>query len=117
MEASVANMEQKVSQVMTPEDVSIMIENSKSDGVTAVTTTTGFTFNEEGLRVTKTNSEVSTIITDDGMTVSRDDADMLIADSFGVQAVNLHANTYLIIGKYSRFEDMEPNRTGCYWVG
>lgn len=113
MEATVENMEDRVQAAITAEDVELLV----SQGVHSVTTTTGFTFNEEGLTVSKSDSEISTLITEDGMTVSRNDTEMLIADSIGVQAVNLHANTYLIIGKYSRFEDMEPNRTGCFWVG
>lgn len=113
IEAKVDNIEQRVQAAITAEDVEIIIEQ----GVDSVTTQTGFTFNDEGLTVSKSTSEIATLITEDGMTVSRNDTKMLIADSIGVQAVNLHANTYLIIGKYSRLEDIEPNRTGCFWVG
>lgn len=45
---------------------------------------------------------------------------MLTANKDGVDAVNLRAKTYLIIGKdkgRSRFEDYETNRTGCFWIG
>jgi hypothetical protein len=41
---------------------------------------------------------------------------MLTADDSGVQAKNLHATTYLIVGKNSRFEDY-GGRTGCFWIG
>lgn len=82
-----------------------------------VVTETGFTFDEEGLTVSKANSEMNTTITEDGMTVYRDDEAMLTANNQGVDAVNLKASTYLIIGKNSRFEDYGTKRTGCFWIG
>ena len=60
---------------------------------------------------------MTTQITEDGMTVYRDNTAVLIANNVGVDAVNLHATTYLIIGNNSRFEDYGENRTGCFWIG
>ena len=60
---------------------------------------------------------MTTQITEDGMTVFRDNTAILIANNVGVDAVNLHATTYLIIGNNSRFEDYGENRTGCFWIG
>jgi len=43
-----------------------------------------------------------------------------VANKDGVDAKDLHAKTYLIIGEgegRSRFEDYSPNRTGCFWIG
>ena len=45
------------------------------------------------------------------------DAEVLAATSGGVDATNLHAKTYLIIGGRSRFENYGSGRTGCYWIG
>ena len=90
------------------------------DGVTSITTTTGFRFDEDGLTVSKTGTEMSTIITEDGMIVYKDDTAMLVANNQGVVAHNLSADTYLIIGKHSRFEDFVKDyedRTGCFWIG
>lgn len=42
---------------------------------------------------------------------------MLSATGNGVNATNLHAKTYLIIGGRSRFENYGTNRTGCFWIG
>lgn len=107
----------RVDAVITPEDVQIQIESELANGVTTVTTTTGFTFNEEGLTVAKTGSEMSTQITEDGMTVYRDNEAVLTANHDGVDAANLRATTYLIIGTNSRFEDFPVNRTGCFYIG
>lgn len=59
---------------------------------------------------------MSTTITEDGMKVYKNNGAVLTANSNGVDAKNLHATTYLIIGDNSRFEDYS-NRTGCFWIG
>lgn len=93
-----------------------IIEEDK--GVTEVTTTTGFTFNQEGLKVTKSDSEINTTITEDGMVITKGREEMLVANNEGVKAEDLHATTYLIIGENSRIEDYADNRrTGCFWIG
>lgn len=89
----------------------------EQDGIDKVTTSTGFTFNEEGMTVEKSGKEMKTTITEDGMTVYRSGESVLQANNEGVKAKNLHANTYLIIGNNSRFEDYKYDRTGCFWIG
>lgn len=107
-----------VSAKMSATDVQIAIETEMEKGVDKVTTATGFTFNDEGLHIEKTGSEMRTLITEDGMTVYRNNEAVLNANNVGVDAINLHATTYLIIGNNSRFEDYENGtRTGCFWIG
>ena len=113
----IQTLTQKVNATMTAEDVKLQIQSELNNGVTKVETTTGFTFNDKGLTVSKSGSEMTTQITEDGMTVFRDNTAILIANNVGVDAVNLHATTYLIIGNNSRFEDYGENRTGCFWIG
>lgn len=117
MNEEIAEITRSVSSKMSAEDVQLQISEAMNDGVNAVTTTTGFTFNEVGLTVSKSNSEMSTTITEDGMAVSRNETEVLVCDSTGVAARNLHANTYLIVGLYSRFENYGEHRTGCFWIG
>ena len=82
-----------------------------------VTTSTGFTFDETGLTIEKSGSEMSTIVNEDGMIVKRNDNEVLKANNNGVDAINLHATTYLIVGLNSRFEDYDNgSRTGCFWL-
>jgi hypothetical protein len=102
---------------MTDEQVSIKISEALSNGVDKVETSTGFVFNDVGLNISKSDSEMSTTITEDGMTVYKNNEAVLTANNAGVDAVNLHATTYLIIGNNSRFEDYGTNRTGCFWIG
>lgn len=100
-------------------------------GVTKVDTGTGVELTDEGVFVKKINQngddigDTSTKIDHEGMTVNEQndpDRPVLTADKNGVNAKNLHATTYLIIGKdgRSRFEDYMSNngrRTACFWIG
>ena len=107
----------KVEAVITPEEVELAIKKEIDNGVEKVITSTGFTFDEDGLTVSKSDSEMKTTITEDGMIVYKNDEAVLTANNIGVDATNLHATTYLIIGTNSRFEDFGDNRTGCFWIG
>lgn len=102
---------------MSADEMTIAIKKELSNGVSAVTTTTGFTFNEEGLRVSKSGSEMESLLDEDGLKVYRDNTEMLRADNTGCYAENLHSRTYLIIGGNSRMETFEGNRTGIFWIG
>lgn len=104
----------------TSEQVQINVQNINENGVDKVTTTTGFTFNESGMEVDKSDSPTKTTVTPDGMKVYRKaggDSEVLTATSEGVDATNLHAKTYLIIGGRTRFEKYGNDRVGCYWIG
>lgn len=115
---NIETLTKQASLAMTAEDVQIAIETELDNGVDKVTTKTGFTFNEDGLMVSKSDSEMTTQITEDGMTVYKNNNGVLVANNEGVTAVNLHATTYLIIGGNSRFESYDNNtRTACYWIG
>lgn len=113
----ITTLNNRVSATMTAEEVKLEISNELANGTTKVITNTGYSFNDEGLTVSKSDSEMKTTITDDGMIVFKNDEAMLTANNVGVDAVNLHATTYLIIGTNSRFEDFGSNRTGCFWIG
>lgn len=79
---------------------------------------TSFEFDTEDLTIKKSGSEMETHISEDGMIVKKSGQDVLIANNKGVQAYDLHAKSYLIIGTNSRFEDYDSgNRTACFWIG
>jgi hypothetical protein len=108
----------QVEMAMTSEDVSIEINKVIDNGVKKVETSTGFTFNEVGLTIEKSNSEMKTQITEDGMKIYRNNDEVLTVNNAGVNAENLHATTYLIIGGTSRFQDSDDGKmTGCFWIG
>ena len=114
----VESTRQEISEVKQAVDsFTLNFQKISDDGVDKVTTKTGFTFNEEGLGITKTDSDISTQITEDGMTVSDSGEALLTANHNGVEAKDLHARTYLIVGGRSRFENYGSDRTGCFWIG
>lgn len=114
----VESTRQEISEVKQAVDsFTLNFQKISDDGVDKVTTKTGFTFNEEGLSITKTDSDISTQITEDGMTVSDSGEALLTANHNGVEAKDLHARTYLIVGGRSRFENYGSDRTGCFWIG
>lgn len=114
----VESVKQEINEVRTDSNqLTIDIQKITDDGVNKVTTATGFKFNEYGLEVSKSDSDISTKITEDGMTINRNGEALLTADHGGVEAEDLHAKTYLIISGRSRFESYKSNRTGCFWIG
>lgn len=119
-DSAIKTLEERVDTTMTKDDFKIEISNILSEGADKVVTSTGYTFDEDGLTITKTGSDISTQITEDGMTVSRGGTVVLSADNEGVKAEDLHATTFLIIGDNARFEEFEEDgetRVGCFWIG
>lgn len=111
---------EEIAQVkLSSDQLTIDITKITNDGVEKVTNTTG-TFDEKGLTIDSSDSPTKTQITPDGMTVYRNtgaEEAVLTATSNGVDATNLHAKTYLIVGGRSRFENYGEDRTGCFWIG
>jgi hypothetical protein len=114
---SIDELNKKTELIMDEESVQLAIQDEINKGAGKVVTSTGYTFDENGMTVSKSDSEMTTQITEDGMTVRKNGEDTLVANSNGVDAVNLHATTYLIVGLNSRFEDFGEGRTGCFWIG
>jgi hypothetical protein len=115
--ATVTELNKEVNTKISADKVSFIVQEELAEGANKVITSTGFTFDDKGLSVTKSDSEISTTISEDGMKIYRKNAEVLVADNQGVRAEDLHATTYLIVGNNSRFEDYDGNRTGCFWVG
>ena len=118
--SDISRIQDQVNLKMTSDDVKLEIQKEMSKGTNKVTTSTGFTFNQNGLNISKTDSEMKTQITEDGMKIYKNSEVMLTANNQGVDAKNLHATTYLIIGNNSRMEDFTENgskRTAVFWIG
>ena len=90
-------------------------------GIDSVTTSTGYTFGADGLRIAKQGEQMENKLDNTGMYVTRDNVPILTANNQGVTAINLTAHQYLIVGQNSRFEDYTGDggeaRTGCFWIG
>lgn len=117
---SVSELSSQVEMKLDAEAVNIAIQRELSNGVDRVVTQTGYEFGSDGLKISSSGDEMSNLIDNTGMYVKRNGDEILTANNNGVDAVNLHAKTYLIVGSgdgRSRFEDYGINRTGCFWIG
>lgn len=89
--------------------------------IDSVTTSTGYTFNAEGLTIYRDGEEIKSLLCNTGMYVTRSDEEVLTANNTGVSAINLSARQYLIVGANSRLEDYsdgsDTKRTACFFVG
>ena len=110
----------KVQMKLNAEEVNIAIQQHLTEGVDQVVTKTGYSFGADGLNISKSGEEIKNKIDHSGMYVQKGEDNVLVANNKGVQATDLHAKTYLKIGKdtgRSRFEDYGFNRTACFWIG
>ena len=128
--SSVGSIDTRMSTLeQTATGISIRIDSLEENAgdVDHVTTSNGFTFDEDGLKIHEENSEIKNLLDHTGMYVKRtggangEDVDVLVANNKGVTAINLTAQRYLTIGKYSRFEDYsngtDQQRTACFFIG
>ena len=110
-----------------PGEFNIVIEekiSSIADKLDSITTSMGYTFNNDGLYIRRSGEEIANKIDNNGMYVLRFVGDtaseILTADNKGVNAVNLTARQYLSIGAHARFEDYDNGtdnkRTACYFM-
>jgi uncharacterized protein YoxC len=120
----IAKLYSEVQTKMTKDDYEIAINDViEENGVSKIIMKNGYKFTRDGLLIEDVDEngnrvgETATKIDNNGMKVlDSTDTEVLTANAEGVNAKNLHATTYLIIGKNSRFEDW-GNRTGCFWIG
>lgn len=117
----ISELTSSVEMKLDADAVNIEIEKKIANGVDQVVITeTGYRFDDKGLKISTSDSEISNLIDNTGMYVKNFGSDVLTANNQGVGAVNLHAKTYLIIGAgngRSRIEDYGINRTGVFWIG
>lgn len=116
----IQEIDKRTETMVTPEDVTIAISTAiDANTPNEITTSTGFTFNSEGLTISKSESSLSTTITEDGLVIKDDLNTKLDVNNTGVFAQNLSATTYLVIGNKIRFEPFYDNgdRVGCFWIG
>lgn len=106
----------KVETAISSEQLKITVEKILQDGVDKVYTTTGYSFDADGLKISKSGSEMSSVLDEDGLKIFRDNTEVLRVDNTGVNGINMTVRQYLIVGG-SRFEAYGYDRTGCFWVG
>lgn len=120
-EGDLESVKENVARIQqTAEDVSIKIQSVIDDGVSKVTTETGYTFGMDGLKIAKAGEEIENRLDHTGMYVTRDGEAILTANKDGVIATDVTVRNYLIIGSHARFEDYsdgtDSERTACFWI-
>lgn len=102
------------------ENIGIQVTNIINNGVDKVVTSTGYTFDAEGLKIQRAGQSIETLLNNLGMYVTRSGETMLKADSSGVVATDVSVRNYLIVGSHARFEDYtdgnDSSRTACFYV-
>lgn len=111
----------KMAEVMIdPDSVDIRISKAISN-IDSVTTSTGYTFDADGLKISKSGESMENLLDNTGMYVTRDGEEILGANHEGVKALNLTSRQYLIVGNNSRFENYDDGsdgkRTACFYIG
>lgn len=110
-------LKSQVSQRITPDQLAIEIRKLPSPN--HIETASGYTFDDDGLKINRSDSEMNNKLDHTGMYVKRNDEEILTANAEGVSALNLVAKQHLTIGKYSRFEDAISGQgdpiTACYF--
>ena len=112
----IENLTKTVEQKITADDVQILISKTV-EGITSITTTKGYTFSDDGLHIKDSGAEMENTIDHTGMYVDRDEDNILTANHEGVDAINLRARQFFIIGDNSRLENYEKKRTACFYIG
>lgn len=116
LDNSIEAIHQEASLKMTSDQVNIAIESALDNGVDKVVTSLkNYKFDDHGLNISSSDSVVNTTITEDGMIIEKEGVDVLTATNTGVNAIDLHATTFLRIGNNTYFSDWQGNRVGCFW--
>lgn len=117
LENEIASLAKEVNLKVDSEAVSISIAKALDAGVDKVKTSSkNYTFDDEGLNISSSDSDFNTVVNEDGMRIYKGSTEVLTANNEGVTATDLHARTFLIIGENSRLED-RGSRTACFWIG
>ena len=121
VDGNIESLTNQVTAQLTAEAAKITVLEEKLEaGADKVVTKTGYTFDADGLKISKSGEEMENTLDNTGMYVKRNGENILIANNEGVEATDVHIKTYLIIGEgdgRSRFEDYGTDRTGCFWIG
>lgn len=106
--------------MMDSDSVDIKISTA-IEGIDSVKTSTGYTFDEEGLKISKEGESMENRLDNTGMYVSRDGEEILGANHDGVTALNLTSRQFLTVGDNARFENYDngtgSKRTACFYIG
>lgn len=98
----------------------LQVQEITETGAGRVVTSTGYTLDEEGLKISKAGEEMENLLDNTGMYVRRSGEVILRANAAGVEATDVTVHNYLIIGNHCRLEDYasgtDNKRTACFFL-
>ena len=104
----------------TGESLQLQVQTLTAEGTSRVKTSTGYTFDEDGLKITKQGQQMENLLDNTGMYVKRSGQTILQANSQGVAAADVTVRNFLIIGDHARLEDYADGtdfkRTACFYL-
>lgn len=123
----VISLENKVETIQNDTEYAIKVsEDIQTNGVSKVKTETGYTFDNDGLKIKKTNAKTKSKFNEAGLEINdatgSSEESLLYAgydEEIGetiVKSKNMVVGKYLTVGTYSRTEDYEEG-TGVFWIG
>lgn len=125
-EDDIITLNNKVEEIQTSTKQVIKVtEDLQVNGISKVKTETGYTFDDYGLTIEKTNAKTKSTLNEAGLEVkdsTGSEDEVLLKAGYDeetgetiVKSKNMNVSKYLTIGKYSRIEDYEEG-TGVFWV-
>ena len=123
----VISLENKVETIQNDTEYAIKVsEDIQVNGVSKIKTETGYTFDNDGLKIEKTNAKTKSKFNEAGLEINdamgSSEESLLYAgydEEIGetiVKSKNMVVGKYLTVGTYSRTEDYEEG-TGVFWIG
>lgn len=97
------------------DSLELEIKTITEQGVERVVTKTGYSFSDEGLRISKSGLEMENLLDHTGMYVSRNGQTILQANNRGVEARDVTVQNFLIVGSHARFEDYGDG-AACFYI-
>lgn len=114
--SQLGNISKQITDVeQTASSIDVRISQVEENGTSKVETETGYTFDKDGLRISKSGQQMENLLDNTGMYVKRSGDILLQANDAGVKAVDVTIKNYLIVGEHARFEDYNGG-TGCFWI-
>ena len=117
-ESKAQNTAQQLSTLTQRADsLALELETVQTNGIQKVQTTAGYTFDDQGLHINRSDSQMENTLDHTGMYVRRMGEVILQANNQGVQATDVSVRNYLVVGSNARLEDFETGRTACFYIG
>lgn len=118
----ITKVEKSVESSITSTQAELMIKQAIDTGINRIETTTGYTFDKDGLHTKKSDDPRESLVDNTGIYVNNGSTNMLTANDQGVSATNLTANNFIIlypIRQQKTTSESDPTQEGLgfFYIG